>query len=390
MSFGLFPDPADRPWRGVALVAWQGLSRTLLSGWTWLYLLGMPTLMVGFVSLSADDGPRIGLVGEPSPELLELLEELPDVRIVAELPPDHGLDAAVWLDPDGGLDGSAHAESFDAATTEQVHGTIGWLQRELRLRSALTEDDRSWIRGEDPGAAPEDTLEEDLEEVAHVLEDTAHGVTLILAGAMFMMGLMEGVTRAIKLSTERATGLFGVLRLGTPAVVLYLGMMLEAVATNLVFILPIALPLGLLLFLLPMGIAAVLPALLLPLLRATLLGSVAALTVFTVSSALTSLAAAVERESRLQGLLWMPLMLSAVGLGYFLSTASPLVQQLATALPAMGPVVAVHVLDQGGSPLFAVLAVLVQIPVIWTMIRLGAWAFGLDESPLDAWRRRRP
>ncbi|MCA9573112.1 MAG: hypothetical protein KC656_34990, partial [Myxococcales bacterium] len=256
----------------------HGIGRELRSGWFWLASLGFPLVMLGFMAVMAVVGASAE-VEEPAPEVL-----------LTVVPGDLALREAVeaWTHEwgtevgavrlvlaDGGspthpvlyLAGSpsrpyARVVVRSAAEAERLRDVADRVTWGLMRQAVLQEGEaeRAADASSDPAPASDggdtdddaegEAVETDVAtRIAHDLEVLARSAGTLVAGLGALLGVLHGLAAGQHLSQDREKGLFGVLRVGTPPAVLYVGGLLErlvlGVASALPFLVVLLPPLGL-------------------------------------------------------------------------------------------------------------------------------------------------
>lgn len=407
MRLSPFPADAVRPWRGVLLYAWHGLYEQMRSPWFWVLQLAIPVM--------------IGL-GAALPPLVEHLQRAPVPEAVPQMlvvAPDDGVRAAVasWLE-DHTFDDAprivlASGTPAQDATVLHLDGTLPdqltprMTAPDAEARDAFTDDAADLVAGvrrravmtqeayDDAFAAPEDdTRDEDrVAAIAHDLgllgKEVAPGMLAVFTGLGLMFGWGAGTT----VQTLRHKGYAGILRVGTPASVLYLGALLEAQGIAIIGWSPILLGMGMLVLVGGAATLILVPVVSWGWLAAGGLGAVVAgLTAWWVGAGVATVVAKPhtgdKRATLSMGSMATPiLLLTAVAAYPVVMATEGWLARVCTFLPVIGMSRGAALLLQDGIDVALILAVLAQLLWMGLAVRVGTWAYRIEEPVWDEARR---
>lgn len=389
--FSPFPDGADRPWRGVWVYASHAIEERLRSWAFWLGLFGLPLLYaVAFLAVDQDEvdlGPMV-VVAEPA--VGDALEAAARRRGIPVERAD-----AVPEDPGGPVlvvagDGLDAMEPVLVVASGPAESLARWsarsILREARLDAYLDPSERELIEA---SAAPEDLADVTADRLGTLLP-------LTLVALCVLFGAMSGFGAAQQLSRVRGKEYFAVLRMGTPIPVIFLGGLAEHALMGALTVVPLALLLIPLLGLALLGMSVVLDSGRL-LLWVPLLALGGAVASFFVVSAVGSVLGSLERGSRSirggTGFLFLLIYPALIPLFPVLMERTVDHPSVWLFVPVLGTLeAAIGVGGELGGAWLALVALL-QLPWILLGIRVGSWAYALDEGPLEdvgrRWRRWR-
>ncbi len=389
MRISPFPPHADRPVRGVLIYAWHGISIHLRS---WLFLLVLGAMLLApIVVLGASTAYVYTLIQQPDlvvastdPELIDPLREAAKEQGIwvefVDDPPTNGRPyltvqgsdlreaRSTLIVPDGAAkDGSIFARRL-------IH--------QARVDAWLTPEEIALVRSQrvDTG-------------MAALMSMMVALVVPLLTGMFLFLGAMVGMVSGASLVKWRDDEYYAVLRLGTPAEVIFLGGLLERAglatmwggAMFAAMALPLVLATGLAAGLTGSGGGALA---LLP----VMCGS-GAVTGFLIASGLSAFATRATHGASKGAALGLGPIIAIITIflafgvaGMTVSSPSPMLFT-----PILGTLAASKGIADGLSLLWMSLALVVQ--VVWSLLslRLGVWAFALDEGPFLAvsrWIRR--
>lgn len=253
MRFSPFPPGHPHPWRDALRFAGFGVWLQIRSPWWWFLQLGLP-LGLGLVISLTLIGSRLPDVGvpdidipkdatlwvttdDPSTEraLQDWLADDPlqwaTFRVATGEPPE---DAAV-LRLRGALPGELTADlvASDAALGRRLHPEADWLVGELWRRAAMSEDEVSAAYA-DPDVGPD----AEVEGLFDLLTSQAMGAAPAILGVLGALSAFGAGGLAAGAVRSRDEGAFGMLRVGTPASVLFVGSLVERATLTLLGWLP--------------------------------------------------------------------------------------------------------------------------------------------------------
>jgi hypothetical protein len=366
--------------------AQHGLAEHFRSWAFRLSLLLIPVLMVAMMGpalMKADLTARVLTVVVENPTVLKRVEEIAGDRYEVRGPGPGPLAQEVLY-----LEGSTVASLRPRLVVTEGDGDLAALfskslVRRLRTDAFLTEEQLALM-------TPPDEKEESQDHLGSLV--SAFGAPMIV-GMLVFAGALGGFTAASSMSQSRDEEFFGILRLGTPKEVIFLGGLLErGVLTGLLWA-----PLALVLAGAPM-LAAVLLTGMRPDLAPVLLvvtpalGVCGAFATYLLAAAAGSVVGALSRGNAIAqgGLNMSPLLLVALAP---LSMAAFQTSDLSGAtpwlfVPGLGMVVATMGLPLGLGWGWVLMSMVEHIVLGLIALRAATWAYALDVEPIGALRRR--
>lgn len=379
------PPGADRPWRAVGIYAWHGVRSQVSSLAFWLLILLFPVLTIGMsVSQAVFETPTTRVVIVPDAALRAHAEAaLTDSAWeVAERAAQAGPLVTLQLDgTPAAFTASLRSTDPDEDLQREESGAR-WVVDAVREQIWLQPGEREALVASVAAPDAATTREDARMLIARNLLPGSSAFALFLAG-------MAGAAAAGRLQQQRDDPFFRLLQTSTPASVMYLGGMLESVGLSVLWTLPYLLPSVVLAgVLLAADYALVGPAQTLA--AALFLVATFFTTVGAVAGARTVLTGVGDGVPGLSvlGAIWpilvFPLFSRGATVLAFLETpwARPL-----CLLPVLG-VVPSAIAARDASWGWVAAGCAVQVLGALGLVRLGAWAHGLEEPPLSTLRRR--
>ena len=383
-----FPSDADRPLRGVFVYASHAIEQHLKS-WTFWLMLGMMAMLMVVPCLAsvvivpmrlATETPDVVVVADP--ELREVVEQTlksqPARWDLRESPPDDPDITVLTLDGKEVAGMTAHLR----ATTEVDRAE----RRSYRLIHRIRQD--VLVDGDTLAALQQSRPEEDQDR----LETVTEMIGPISVGMFLFLGVISGAGAATELARSRDEEYFNVLRLGTPVSVIFLGGLIERALLTLVW----ALPMAMMAFAM-LGLSSLSSLLLHPeeafthLVILPLMALWAGLTTFAICSGGGAIAGSLTRGNRTlrAGGQIAPIFLILLAPLGFRALMDPSADPSAWLfLPGLGLAYAASGIGAGLPLGWAAASAIVQ--GLWGAagLRLGTWAYELDETPIEFVRRR--
>lgn len=427
-----FPAGVEHPWRYAWVYAAHGVRRELRSLWFWLGALGLPVVffVAGVVAPLIVSVGDAGVPDDPRP-LFQVVSTDAQVRDVVQgwLDDDKLARADFRLTLTDDRPQGAHVLRLQGAPPHTratvslasaeggavAHEAAEHVLRGLRRHAVVSDEElaraygRSAERSEDTGAdvgevavpdpdpadqgapEPEDPLAPAFDPTRD-LDVFARKGGAVVAGLGAVFGLLFGLGVGQRLSLARKEGFFGMLRLGTPASVLYVGGILERTILGVVGMLPWLLLFGALVAALVLWAGLVRPDLLTwLLLTAPALAGLAGLGGYLAAAALGTVMGAVQRGqagAAMSGLLTPVLFLGAWPAWQLLTGAEGVGRAALMLVPVLGVTAVAEGLVDGTPWPWLVLAVLAQAAAAVASVRVGSWAYGVEDGLLDDLRRR--
>lgn len=379
------PPSADRPWRAVGIYAWHGVRTQVSSLAFWLLILLFPLATLGAASSQALFGtPTTYAVVVPDPALRAHAEvALADSEWeVGERPPEAGHVVLLQLDGSPVVFAASLSSNDPDEELEEEEEDARWVVDAVRAQIWLQAGEREALVAR--VAVPD---------AAAVREHNRAAMERYLLPGSSVVGLLlawlTGAVAAARLQLQRHEPFFVLLRISTPASVLYLGGLLESVSLSVLWSLPYLLPFGLLAgVLVVVDVVLVLPEHVVT--AALCFAATFFPTVGAVAGARTFLTGVADRlpGRSLLSAVWPLLMLSLMSRGAMVvaffenAWARPL-----SLLPVLG-VVPTAIAVRDGSWGWVAAGVAAQVFAALGLVRVGAWAHGLEEPPISALRRR--
>ena len=411
MRLSPFPKDADQPLRGVWVYAAHGIEQQMRIWTFWLTVLGLPGvwLGIGLISLVSGFGGGtapmpLALVASDATVEQRVLEaaDLVGVPLVAQDPTQSSQGPVLFLE--GPLDAlQPRLVLPDGADAQSVRYQSELILHRARSEAFLTVAQAARLSPSGPEpevleVAPEPTTEPQTEPPVQAAPE-AQGITSLLSmleplivGMFAMFGLIGGASSAMELSRARDDEYFNVLRLGTPTSVIFLGSLLERSLLGLFRLFPL-LMLFIPLFALILVVASLMQSdvAIRLLVGVPILALMALGTTFFLAAGAGAVSGATSRgQARAGGsqrifpillLMMAPLLLRV--LDHQVIGMSPLLLLPAVSLPMAAR-------GMSGGLSIQWLVVVVAIQWLWAIggLRLGVWAYGLEEPLTDDIKRR--
>lgn len=255
MRLGFFPPGADRPWRSILLYVAHSVWTQIRSPWFWVAAGIFPVAMAGSIWLERVLGDADSKVPPPLlvvvphdglRETLRWVEESDSVRLAASA--DDRENAGILT-----LAGTSVNEivpTLRGVREDELARVQEKARRIVRgawLRAFVPEDVRERVgagkSASEPATEVGDTKSDGLGKIQKTVADVGN---VVLFATLFFAAMIGNTTGA-RVSESRDKGLFVVLRVGTPAEVLFLAAVFEGLLLSIVSFAWIAIPVGLLL-----------------------------------------------------------------------------------------------------------------------------------------------
>jgi len=371
--------------RGIVVYALHGIEEHLRSWTFWLSVVALPAIITIAVlpDVLSSDGQTPLHVVAPSVELRALIEDAAaDSEMDIALHKVAPADAKVVLHFDGDAPGDLKPRLVvakgDAPRRENRRAKS--LVRQIRKRALLTDAQRALLDA--AGADDSDELDD------AVLKSLMPAIV----GLFTIFGLYAGFSSATSLTKSRDEEFFNVLRLGTPSAVIFLGGLLERAALGAIVWLPICVLVILTPILIVLGMAVLQPENAVDYLVWTPgLAAVGTLAGYLVAAGAGSVAGHLTRDSPVlkgTGQIAPLLLLFMMPAVFRISEYSITEPTFLLVIPALGPVIAAKGLVDGLPQVWIPIVGLLQLGWCLAALRLGAWAYGLEDGMFDDLRRR--